>query len=480
MPTFTISVTSTKVKLTAGTGTLAQLYADLYTLAGDAETYMSRTGSDPYVYEFKLNGGNYTEFEISNNVVVNQSNAGDELRWESIVTSSTYTHLDVQDGGTFNVTGDDCIVDWDPAGTSRPYLFVYGSFNVQGSSGHEVIMRHYRSIYFYTRGHGSSWDYFKFQSDISYTSGYGIAVTGPNSSTRPAALSFTNGKVECTGATESGYAMLWNTGTFFPNVTVDNVTFENHLYWLTSNCTFKMSNCTWKDIAKSYPRIYGGGKEQGGRYITSKTDPWSIAKGQPKITFDTCVYDNNYDDTGSNYAFYEVGRGSVVFFKNCTFQNAYRGVRVDDGGIAIHYNSTFTNITNADKVWESGTGGTHLHARMLNLTVQDADSQPIENAVCYLREKSNRDYFMIETNASGEAKDLYGDDCILIEKEETSLGVFADWNDYELIVSASGYVADVSDLDPSTGDISKTVVLGTNAPNQTTIYGSTIYGSTIY
>jgi len=44
------TISSVLIEVATGTGTLAELYADLYAEAGDAETYMTRTGADPYVY----------------------------------------------------------------------------------------------------------------------------------------------------------------------------------------------------------------------------------------------------------------------------------------------------------------------------------------------------------------------------------------------------------------------------------------------
>jgi len=474
---FAGSWTAVKIDITSGTGTLAQLVTDV----NDA-TVMETVGAVTTVKPGSL-GVIPRELEISSGVTLNHKVDGHTLEWDWGVTTGTYVTLDITTGGTFNVGdgttgGDDCILDFAAnRQTVRPYIYVYGSFNIQGTDGHWCILKHYRSMYFYSRvGYNCDWDWFKLQNDISYVSGYTMAFSEYSQTGAPT-VSFTNGKVECLNATESGYGIYFYSGGFFGNVSWDDITWENNLYWTVNGATFKMSNCTIKDTAGSYPRFYGSGKGQGSVYDTSKTEPFSKAVGQSKTVFDTCTFDNNYDDSGTSYSIYEVGRGSRILFRDCTFQNNTRGVRVADGGIAIYAGTTtFTSIT-TDRIW--ATNGTHLHARNLTLTVQDADGAAIENAVCYLREKSNRDYFMLETNASGEAKDLWGDDCILIEKEETATTTYTDWDDYELLVVATGYVAHSSDLDPSAGDITKNVTLTAN-PTGTTLYDTVVYDSVIY
>jgi len=475
---FAGSWTAVKIDITSGTGTLAQLVTDV----NDA-TVMETVGATTTIKPSSL-GVIPRELEISSGVTLNHQVDSHTLAWTWGVTTGTYATLDVASGGTFNIGdgttgGDDCVLDFaDTIGGGRgdrAYIYVYGSFNVQGTDGHECILKHYRSIYFYSRvGNDCDFDWFKLQSDITYTSGYmtGFSVAD---STGSATVSLDNGRIECLGATEAGYGMYFYGSGFFENLSFNNIVIENTLAGLYGRgSTFKMSNCTFKDTASSYPRFYDCGKNQGSVYETSKTEPFTKAVGQPKVVFDTCTFDNNRDDAGTNYAIYGLARGSVILFKDCTFKNAYYGVYAYDGGVAIYTGTTTFDTITTDRRWSSN--GTHLHGRMLTLTVQDIDGTAIENAMCYLREGSNRDYFAIETNASGEAKDLWGDDCVLIEKEETATTTYTDWDDYTLIVSHASYDTQVITIDP-TADITQTVTL---RPQGTTIIDSVLYDSQIF
>jgi len=478
MATFTVSVSASLIDVTAGTGTLAQLYADVEAI--DA-TAMTISGADPYTYEIEGN----RELQIGTGVTLNMQNDSDVLQWD--LSAAKYPVLDIQEGATFNVGdgttgGDDQQIIGDINNASYCYIYVYGSFNCQGTVGHEVIIKNYRSMYFYSRtGSLIDWDYVKLQ-ECTYAYGYHMSFAAMDT-TGDIVANFNYVTIEETGVTENGYGIL-GTGGFFGNTVFNNMVIDNTLLLSIRSCTMKWANCTIQNIASSYPRMIDCGKQSAGYFQTSKTEPYSVEIGQKQGYFvmDTCTFDNNYDDTGNNYAFFEVGAGSIVLFKDCTFQNAYYGCRVNNGGVAIHYNSTFTSIT-VDKVWAAN--GTHLHARKLTLTVNDSGGSPLQDAIVNVRQKEGYENWTFITDASGQIKDIWGDDPVFIEKEETSTGVYDQWSDgtgnqiHEIIISHPDYETAKREV-AFTENQTLIVQLADNPAGVTKIYDSTIYDSTIY
>jgi hypothetical protein len=477
--TFTGSWTAIKIDITAGTGTLAQLVTDI------SDTTVMETVANVTTIKH-VTTGVARELEISSGVTLNHQVDSHTLNWTwGAANTVAKWALEIGAGGTFNVGdgttgGDDCILDFASNRQDvRPQIYHSGSFNVLGTVGHECIMKHYLSYFLYTaHGQSSVLDYFKLQSDITYTGGYGLAFMGPYYRHGAGQVSFDHGKVEALGAA-CGYAAMSYSGGLFDNLIFNNIIFENNTNAYMGG-TYKMSNCTIKDMYSSFPRTQGGGKEQGIPYETSKSEEYSQITGQPKTVFDTCTFDNNYAAAANGYGFYAVDKGAVALFRDCIFQNNYYGARVHDA-IIIWVNCTIT--ATVDRVWAGS--GTHLHGRNLTITVNDSGGSPLPNANVNVRQKEGYENWSFLTDANGQIKDMWGDDPVFIEKEETSTGVYDQWSDgngdqvHIITISHPDYQIDTREV-AFTQDRTIVAQLTANAVGVTTIYDSTFYDSTIY
>jgi len=478
---FTVTVTATKIDITAGTGTLEQMYQDVE--AVDA-TAMTKTGTDPYTYEVEGN----RELEISNNVIVNMYNDSDVLQWD--LSANSYPILDISEGGIFNVgdgtvTGDDQQIIGDVNDTYYSYIYVYGSFNLQGTSGHDVVVTQYRSIYFFTADDATDvcdWDYVTL-SNPTLSSGYMLAFDGASQQVIPQ-HTFNNITISDTGGL--GYGIYVYNGAWLHDCTFDNITIDNvdRLY-IYGASTIKFTNCTFQNIDYYAPLHYvSGGDLSVAHYNTAQTETWGTKYQQSKIVYENCTFDSNYD-VSTKYGSYAVARGSLVLFKDCTFQNVAYGVYAYGGGIAIYAGTnTFTNVTTADRRW--ATNGTHLHVRTLDLTVyKPGGAVALENARVNIRQKDGKEEWSFLTDSNGNIKDVYGDLPVFTEKEETATGVFTQWSDgagnnvHVMTVSHPDYALSQQEI-VFTSDQTISVTMEAEAQAKTKIHSSTIYDSTIY
>ena len=414
MATFTFGTLSTSlIPVTSGTGTLSQLYDDLYAAAGDAETYIAKTGVDPYVYEIQGN----RELDIYGGVTLNMSNDGDELRWT--LTSNMSRLFYCRDGSIFTAT-DDCIINFDSNNGNYARWYNSGHTTLNGSYGHPIIIKRYYENRFYQRSGNDphNWDYVEMQDPSSYSTS-NSAFYFSYESYENMAHSFTN--ISFSNMHNSGYLAIFNGGDW------SNSIFDN---WnsVESRCGFDIYGVNVKFTNSSFDRIYScnyirsnGGIEMYGDGISSQA--------QPKITFDNCTFTDAY--AGSSDERWGYAYGAFVKFKDCTFQGVTDAMSY--GVYGSYYSkflyegtTTFTNVT-THRVWQSG--GQHLYVRSLDMNVKDSNGNPIQNAIVSITHSLGNEYWMFKTDSNGSVKDCFGDNPVFIEKEETSTDNFTQWSD---------------------------------------------------
>ena len=480
---FTVNGSATTINVTAGTGTLAQLYADLYAYAGDAETYMARTGADPYVYA--VVGNRVTR--VYSGVTINMTNAGDE--WRLNPTANQGANLTFDAGSTFNVVGD-CIINLANVDPSKyNYFYGKGNMNLIGTAGHNVIIKnYYRGCRFTSAGNTVVFDYVDFQTPGTYsTSNYAIYFDA--SYETPTGWSFTN--ITLSNRTNSGYlAYMPSNGMNYSGITFDSWDSTDTRYGFSSiGALFKVTNSAFRNISY-YNTIYGGG---GLPFYLSQYDSSYNANAiqQPKVTFENCTFQDNYDASSTEYGFY-LAYGSVVKFKNCSF------VGVDDqlsqgmyatyqarfllvGGVA---GQTWTNV-GTNLTFSSTTNTGYYEVYELDLTVT-AGGSPLAGATVTVRQHEGNETHTFITDSNGQIKDLFGDLPVFVYREILSNTPTYDvWSDgsgnlyHDITVSHPDYQIDTRQVAFSQDRVI-TAQLSDLQPDQTTIYGSTIYDSTIY
>jgi len=492
--TFTGTTSSSLIDVTAGTGTLAQLQADVD--AADPGIF-TVAGGDPYTYTILGN----RELELSSGVTLNMQNKDDILQWT--LSAAKYPILDIQSGSIFNIgdgtsTGDGQVVKGDSGGTQYSYIYIYGSLNLQGTLGNEVTIQDYRSIYFYTGPAATDfcdWDHV-ICKDVTLSSGYIWYWDGINCDN---AQPHTFHNVTVSDVSGFGY-LYFDRGCDFTNTIFDNITIDGIDRVYNFNTSVKFTNSTFKNIDTYAMLFYAGSMIRSvTHYDASPVEPFSNRWEQPKTTFDNCTFDSNYD-SGTKYAIYGVTRGSLALFKDCTFQNAAYGVYVWGGGVALYAGTnTFNSITTADRQWGSNNP-VHLHCRTLDLTVYDENGDYLNNARVNVRQKEGNETwdFITRSHTSsdpsdpsrpdhdGQISDMFGDFPVFVEKEETSTGVYVNWSNggdqvHELTVSYPGYVTHHEEL-KFTSDLTVevTLELETTPSTETKIYNSTLYNTTLY
>ena len=473
MATFTFTLTATYIYINTGTGDMSELYADLFAAAGDLETYMTRTGADPYVYTVQGN----RELRIQAAATLNHDNLGDELGWN--LTVAKYPILSIY--GVFN-QGPGCIVTGDVNDTFYNYMYCYGVWNCAGTVANPCVIQQMRSVYAYDSDPGLlTWDYVDVKNP-TISSGYLIYLRSALYGNQSWTLSLTNINFSDTG--HWGYL-------YFDNGDYSQCTFEdwtvtdiNRLLFygvysakftnvtITSNSVEnEFSGCSLERIIGHYPTT-GDGKYRNDGF-------------QPGIVFDNCTFDAN--DSGT-YTGGSLLQGSVVRYKDCTFSNASYGVVSQEGSVVIwEGTNTFTSITTADRRWV--TDGTHLHARRLSITVNDHNGNPLLGAAVVVRQNEGHERWAFFTDVLGQISTVFGDTpgVVVIEKNETSTGVYDQWSDgsdadhmHSVITTYKDYTtADVRQI-AFTEDKNITVQMTENEAGDTIIYDSTLYDTELY
>lgn len=376
------------------------------------------TVGDPYT----ITAAAYRELEISNGCKI-LFEANTFTRWFWSATSGTYVILEF-------ATGSDCVIeegcefDLGYTGTyRRGYMYTYGKLTITGTVSNPVIFKNYRSGYLYFRD-DQDWDYVKFQ-DTTYSSGYMIWLSYSQYTSIYPTVNLNHITVENTNANYWGRVYAGYTSTMPRDELTLNNWHVEHLYYpiYSVSGSVKFTNSTFKDtIIQAYS--YDAGNGIGLPFVTSKDKLANSKTFQPMNVFDTCTFDDLDNGVYAVYCYYP-GR---TLFKDCTFQNQSNGVYTSQGSIVLwEGTNTFVGI-GTHRRW--AYNATHLHVRRVKLTVQDVDGNPISQASVSLIQASSpsKEWHAGLTDSNGELKNVWGNDPILVEKEEVSTGVYQQWS----------------------------------------------------
>lgn len=430
MATFTFDGTpsTTVVTITAGTGNLAQLYADI----GNAAV-LAQTGSPgAYVYTWASGTAANTEVHLQSGVTLSMS-SGDTLRW-NMASNDTYTFV-IEDGAVFNMV-ENCTLTGDLNDTYENDVMIYGTMNCQGTSGNEVIIEQFDDIMFQTwEGNDPcDWDYVIIRNPIAATSANAIMMMLSYYS-NVGNLAHTFHNITLQSNDNSGNA-IYVYGDC-SNVTFDNINIDNTYYAFSGGGKIKLSNSTIQHIY-SYP--FQASTSTVLPYMYSmvpdyKQQPARTHINQPKCTFDTCTFDDNYNSSTTSAMYYVYA--SQVKFKDCTFQNCYYGLRMFYGSqILLQGTTTFTSITDP-KNWYSvssaftsvSSPGSLYHVQALTMTVYDIYGNAIPDATVWVSQSEGYEESWFMTTATGQVKDIFGDDPVFVQREEYPDTTYDNWSD---------------------------------------------------
>jgi hypothetical protein len=453
-----ITVTATEV----GGSTIDQLCTAINDTA-----YMERTGSDPYTYTIKQGSGvGYARIlQINTGCRINMTNNGDTLVWVNGGTyaSNFYQLYIVGNGSMFYVNGNDITIDMGATATvPSPSCLCYGNLTLLGTAGHEVIVKNWGS-YFplassqqYSTDNQVRMEYVKLQ-DTRIASA--IIYVGYATAGRINAILKNLTIEQVAGTVGYGNGISLGNKSGFECI-MENITYSkinNPLIFNTGEAIkikdslFSLSNAY---TGLNYGEPYGIG--------TNQYNPLNVNNicNQIQTTYDNCIFESNYNSSGTKYAFYYVYYNAVVKFKNCTFRkeassSIYRGIgTIAYGGTVVFIGTnTFTDYTNYKwGVDRSGLpNGRTLFGKEVTILVKDSNGDPIPNAFVRITQSDGNETYNWVTNSSGYVKDVFGDDCYLIEYEDTSTygtGTLTQWSDsiasgryHTITVSAPGKVS---------------------------------------
>lgn len=476
-----VTIATNEIRVTAtdaGGNTIDDIYVAV--AASAQPTYMVRSGaSAPYTYSLPAQ----MYLNISGGYIKDYTSGGGTIQWNARSASSTTTFR-VQSAAKLEL-GPDWVVDFSTTITLYTYVYWYGQVVLQGTAGHEVILKHFYNLNVYSYAPNGAntgawdWDYVICQ-DMAYSNSSWLYFSSSQQSSRPT-HSFKNCTFTDTLGNGRGSIYFYGQGDY-TGIELDNLTFDACSSGFTSyGASFKVTNSMFKNLV-SYPlSITGAGAGINSYRYTPDTSSNNLyASQQPKITFDTCTFQDNY---GANE--YEAGLiyGSVVKFKNCTCDElgtppgTYGFMSYALASLLYEGTQTLTNITN--KYYRGGGG--HFECKTLTLQVVDGNGDAVEGAVVLLQEPNGYNGVgeTLITRADGYVKDLFGDNPVLVYREITNTGgtTFTNWGTYNVVVSKSGLGQNQFTLDMSSD---QTVTVQLPAADGTVIYGSTLYGATIY
>jgi|19_taG_2_1085344.scaffolds.fasta_scaffold17946_3 hypothetical protein len=242
---------------------------------------------------------------------------------------------------------------------------------------------------------------------------------------------------------------------------------------------FQMKNCTFQGDSGTISSTADAG---GGLVEATTSAPHGLRTNMYVLISGTTDY-NGWEEitvTGaSTFTFADtwVDDQSGVWNRTLTFcAMAHYNSRVLNVGT-----HTFNNVSSSGKYY-SASGGGQYDCKTLTMTVQDAGGSPVEGALVKIYETTGRHCDLFFTNASGEVKDVFGDDPVFPYRQITNNSgtTFNNWSTYDITVSKDGYTLDTRTGVDMTSDQTIVASLTTNPAGDTTIHGSTFYGSTIY
>ena len=459
------------------------------TPGADDNDYMRRdaNGSD-WIYVINPNPNathQYKTFDISSNCDV-KFEQDDELRWLWGTASGTYNifvpgigaNITVDEGFTF---------DFGYSGTyRRGYVQWYCASSLNGTVTNGIVFKNFRSFYF--KAYDTQYWRYVTIKDITYSGGYLFYWSNLNSPEIDFDMEYitiSNIIYPLTGGSGKayGYVLLYAVLSELKNWTFDTFGYFNY-YVFPFPYTTKFSNCTFDNLNTQLNIYNSGGVSLP--YNGSKMHSNELIDNdfQPSLCFDNCVFRDM--DLGS-YPF-QIYSQSLVTMKNCeldgtSYPSTQKGIYISGNSVLNIYGGlTYTNI-GGTKI--TNYGSAILHSREIQITVLDLSNNPIENANIGLVQSENKERFSGLTDTNGKLLNIYGDNPLLTEKEETSYGIYTNWSDsiaggryHNLTVSCPGYQTEHLQIE-MTEDKNITVNLTPIAKTNTIIYDSTIYDSII-
>jgi hypothetical protein len=440
----TATVTSTIITITS-TGGVGESFANCVT-AVNTVTPGTITGlgtsASPYVI---TTPSGYRRFTFNSGTIVTMA-ADTYVSWGNITATGNYAFF-INSGAVFNIA-EGCYIN-QSAGTAgiNVYNYTTGAWNVTGTALKRVTFKGMTRFYMYGY-QACTWTYFDIVDQrASGASGLYFTQITPYAPV----MSFTNFTVTAP-VTGFGYAAQFSAGGMYTNVTMSDFVIDGiQTAFLITGCSARIANGTIKNCLDAAVAVQGGGNVISPSYETAQDDTiFPTGRNQSMAVIENVDFIDNSINLSTGYNITNV-YNSLLQVKDCTFTNVTyagtrRGIYSYYSSCVLEYNNTFTNLA-INKVW--ATNGTFLHCRKIDILVEDLAHNPITDATVSFVQGSNpsKERWAFLTNSSGIVVNVFGCSIMLVEKEETALGTYAQWSNddtaglcHYLLVAKTGYV----------------------------------------
>ena len=245
------------------------------------------------------------------------------------------------------------------------------------------------------------------------------------------------------GILNYGYGIALHGGDY-SNCIFEDITVEKNYYGIYSyGGIAKFTRCHFKENYNRVVSGYGSAPCAQGYSQYHDMKFGNIAQGY--LTFDDCIFENNYTSTSSRRAFQTYSSNSIKLI-DCEFKTAYYAIFSDYQSCFFVVRPTFTSITNYDYyISSAGVRAVNI-AWELDLTVYDPSGNLIEGATVIVNQSENKETATFITDSNGAALDYFGDFPVFSEKQMyTHTPSYYNWsqsgdNYHDIIVSKPGYL----------------------------------------
>lgn len=454
-PTITRTISSEEHRITVtstgGAGnisTIAQVYAKVIAAQPTAMSYDS--GTNTYTLH-RLTAG-FSAFRIGANSTVQIPQDTTFINQGTNTAGASNTVFQISEGGKLILKPGSRI----KFSSSGGYVYLYGTVGAVGTEDNPIIWQSYRQGYCYSRTAGGQtrfqWVIFK---NITYSTGYYFHFSQYDQY-RAIPIIFKNVKFTHDSSSKYGYPFYFSAGGMYSNVQIDGFQCDYTNAILIYGCSVKLKNGIMKNCAGTNIVVYGGGNVISVGYQTSKDDTtFPTGRFQSMVVLQNIQFDN-LAGAGS-YAIY-ARYNSLVYVKNCKFSATngiiYCAFYSAYGSVIIQNNNDITALLSNSNRKQWAQNGTILHGHQLDLTVLDNNSNALQNASVTIYQADYKQNWNFLTDINGKVKNIFGDNIILINKEESSLNTFDIWCDtadtssyHYIVTSYPGYVTNITRID---------------------------------
>ncbi len=472
MATFGLTIGATKIDLTSGTGTLAQLYTDAI---ADTPGCMTNPGG---VYQVEGD----REVEISSGVTLDIES--DTLQWELAANKSTGApNIDVTRGGTLNGgPGGQIIGDINSAYTA--YFMIYGSTNLQGTSGNEFSFRRFTSLYrYFSYGETNDWDHVELWHYNNFYLGSATTLC-PDYST---SWEFHDITCDCDSVPGTSYGFTMYNGDY-SRVTLKRFTIRNctRPIYNTGQAIALFQDFTISDYTHYCYQYYPVPSQGLTQHYATYYSDFSELSWAKRTQQGVAKHDGLSIDHGGGTHCFLVYVGSSIYFKNCAFTDVtYTSYTSSYVGQLVLWGpgNRFSGVT-LPEGFSTTYRPRHLHVRELDLTLEDEGGNPLENAMVHIKQKQDKEEWTFYTDSLGRIDSGLGNPFFAFKEHSSTEGTHGwsssdywdftpiepgynlydnGWRVFEEGATTVGFNTDAAVTDPTATESGLKVVVTTNA-----------------